>query len=71
MARRTPGRKVLVSEGHEKYGARVKANDIRSGKRNAWKQYHGEVQTSALKQPDETYNVYIYVKPEPDTEIQA
>lgn len=61
IARKTPGVKVLYSEGHEKFGARVKANDIRSGRRGPWKQYHGEVSTSAMKQPDGTYNVYVYI----------
>jgi hypothetical protein len=63
IARKTPGVKVLYSEGHEKYGARLKAHQIRAGKRGPWVQYHGEVATSALKQHDGTYNVYIYVKP--------
>lgn len=68
MARKTPGRRILCSEGHEKYGARVKANDIRSGRRGPWKPYFGEVRTSAMKQPDGTYNVYVYVQPpEQDT----
>ena len=62
LARKQPGRKILVSEGHEKFGARVKANQISSGKRGPWKPYFGEVKTSALQQPDGTYNVYIYVK---------
>lgn len=65
LARRTPGVKILYSEGHERYGARVKANDIRSGKRGPWRQYQGEVCTSAMQQPDGTYNVYIYVKNDP------
>ena len=68
MARKTPGRKVLVSAEHQKYGARVKANDIRAGKRGPWKAYAGEVRTSAIKQPDGTYNVYVYVDPTPDTD---
>lgn len=63
LARAQPGRKILYSEGHAKYGARVKANDIQTGRRNPWKQYTGEVRTSALKQPDGTYNVYIFVTP--------
>jgi hypothetical protein len=65
IARRNPGphNKVLYSEGHEKYGARVKANNIRTGKSGPWKQYLGEVRSSALKQPDGTYNVYIYIDP--------
>lgn len=66
LARKHPGRKIVVSEGHEKFGARVKANDIRCGKRNSWKQYFGEVRASAFKQPDDTYNVYIYVDATPD-----
>jgi hypothetical protein len=61
LARKHPGRRVLVSEGHAKYGGRVKANDIQSGKRNRWKPYYGEVRTSAIQQPDGTYNVYVYV----------
>jgi hypothetical protein len=68
MARTTPGRRVLVSEGHAKFGARVKANDIRCGKRSGWAPYQGEVQTSALQQPDGSYNVYVYVEPETSTE---
>jgi hypothetical protein len=64
IARKRPGYKVLASQGHQKFGARVKANDIRSGKRGPWKQYFGEVRTSAMKQPDGTYNVYVYVEPE-------
>lgn len=68
LARKNPGVKVLASEGHNKYGARVKAHDIRSGKRNRWKPYHGEVCASALKQHDDTYNVYVYVRPEPGTD---
>jgi hypothetical protein len=67
MARKRPGVKILVSAEHEKYGARVKANDIRSGKRGPWKQYLGEVRTSAMKQNDGSYNVYIYVEPTPAT----
>jgi hypothetical protein len=63
IAREHPGVKVLASEGHERFGARVKANDIRSGKRNNWKPYYGEVRASALQQDDGTYNVYIYVDP--------
>jgi hypothetical protein len=68
LARKMPGRKVLVSAEHQKFGARVKANDIRSGKRGPWKAYEGEVCTSALKQPDGTYNVYVYVEANPDTD---
>lgn len=64
MARKTPGRKIVVSEGHEKYGARVKANDIRAGKRGPWRKYQGEVCTSALKQDDGSYNIYVYVQAE-------
>jgi hypothetical protein len=71
LARKYPGRKILYSEGHEKYGARVKANDIQSGKRGPWKQYHGEVATSAIKQPDGTYNVYVYIRPAQDTATAA
>ena len=66
LARKNPGRKVLCSEGHAKYGARVKANDIQAGKRGPWREYFGEVRTSAAKQPDGTYNVYVYVEPTPD-----
>lgn len=66
LARKNPGVKILASEGHEKYGARVKANDIRTGKRNRWKPYFGEVRASALQQDDGTYNVYVYVDPTQD-----
>jgi hypothetical protein len=69
LARKQPGRKILCSEGHQKYGARVKANDIRSGRRGPWKQYFGEVRTSAIKQPDGSYNVYVYVSPGGEDEL--
>jgi hypothetical protein len=68
LARKTPGLKILASQEHEKYGARVKANEIRTGRRGPWKQYLGEVRASALKQGDGTYNVYVYV--DPDTSNQ-
>lgn len=68
LARKNPGRKILASEGHAKFGARVKANDIQSGKRGSWREYFGEVRTSAIQQPDGTYNVYVYVDPTTDAE---
>lgn len=64
LARRTPGVKILASQDHEKYGARVKANEIRLGRRGPWREYQGEVFASALKQDDGSYNVYVYVKPD-------
>jgi hypothetical protein len=69
LARNQPGRKILVSEGHQKYGARVKANQIQAGKRGPWRPYAGEVRTSAMKQPDGTYNVYVYVSPSGEEEL--
>jgi hypothetical protein len=69
LARATPGLKILYSSDHEKFGARVKANDIQSGRRGPWKQYQGEVKTSAMKQPDGTYNVYVYVNPGKATSV--
>jgi hypothetical protein len=70
LARKTPGLKILASQDHQKYGARVKANEIRTGRRGPWRQYHGEVCASALKQGDGTYNVYVYVNPDgtPDSD---
>lgn len=59
-----PSQKILYSTGHSRYGGRVKANDIRVGRRAAWKPYVGLVSTSAIQQADGTYNVYISVHPD-------
>ncbi|AWY07295.1 hypothetical protein SEA_ARACELI_56 [Streptomyces phage Araceli] len=60
LARRTPGKAVVHSEGHtSKNAARSAVKRIHSGQFSAWKEFHGRLHAYVIDYDDDTFGVAV------------